>query len=54
VHLVGFTVEIYHDARSHERQKSTVLSPTPGTGTVIWVASLYQTARRNFPENHNL
>jgi len=20
VHLVGFTVEIYHDARSHERQ----------------------------------
>jgi hypothetical protein len=22
VHLVGFTVEIYHDAWSHERQKS--------------------------------
>jgi len=21
VHLVGFTIEIYHDARSHERQK---------------------------------
>jgi len=20
VHLVGFTIEIYHDARSHERQ----------------------------------
>jgi len=21
MHLVGFTIEIYHDARSHERQR---------------------------------
>ena len=26
VHLVGFTAEIYHDARSHERQKRNYVS----------------------------
>jgi len=29
MHLVGFTIEIYHDARSHQRQKRTELTTRP-------------------------
>jgi len=27
-HLVGFTIQIYHDARSHERQRKEVCGQT--------------------------
>jgi hypothetical protein len=35
MHLVGFTVEKYHDARSHERQKCTISFPNPDLDTKL-------------------
>ena len=50
MHLVGFPIEIYHDARSHERQKrgwSSIFSLAFSVGlnatqlTVQWVTALF-------------
>ena len=42
MHLVGFNIEIYHDARSHERQLKliyaalTILLSTPQNGMLLF------------------
>jgi len=37
VHLVGFTIEIYHDARSHERQICLVSNSVASVAKVIFL-----------------
>ena len=39
MHLVGFTIEKYHDARSHERQMSLLIFNIPFTERVSQVKS---------------